>query len=227
MKPTIFELADPQLVDISAEVSTLCRDFGIPFEAEPRLLDTIAHCDAKRFARPYKDGAELAMKRPFGPDLRAIVERNDLTAKLLFSLDHVTCDEAGMLELLDRLGIKGLFEAIHIAAHDESDHMPAASMETRIAPVAHEHILPFVREAMATFLNDEIGMKASKRHDFKKKKGRLVVVPGRIADFIQRALAIAGWDFTAEEIAENYGAVLMKRAWVRHPRPRRRAVDRV
>jgi hypothetical protein len=222
MKPTIFHLADAGQGDLSAGVSNLCREFGVPMEAEPRLHDTIAHCAAERFLQPYDAGAQLALKRPHGPEMRRTIARPDLTPKLLVSFDHLTCDEAGFLEMTDRYGVMGMIEFV-MASAETSDGVVVSPPHTRVAPVAHEHILPFVREAVAAFLNDEIGMKASKRRDFKKKKGKLTVVPGRMADFIQRALILARWDFTAEEIAENYGILLQDRPWNRHPRPRRRS----
>jgi hypothetical protein len=200
-------------------VKALCRDFKIPLEAEARLLDTLAYCDAQRFSIPYASGLTLTLQRPFGSEMRRLLNNPELTAELLYSLDHRTCDEAGLLELIDRVGAIGMFHAVATAIGDSAGHLAISDIPTRIAPVAPDDALPLVREAMATFVNDAVGMKASPKKDFKQKRDTVIAVPGRMADFLMRALAIAGWEYTATDISANYEAVLLKREWDRRPRP--------
>ncbi len=221
MKPSI-DTGNATSHDRTAVVSALCQDFKIPVESEGRLLDTLAYCNSKRFNIPYAAGFALTLQRPFGSELRALVNSPELTPERLYSLDHVTCNEAGLLELVDRVGAVGMFNALSTALGKNADALNIRDMPERISPVTPDDALPLVREALANFVNDAVGMEASAKKDFEQKRGVVLAVPGRMADFLMRALTIAGWNYTAADVSSNYNVVLLKRGWERRPHGSRR-----
>jgi hypothetical protein len=161
----------------------------------------------ERFSAPYADGAELALQRPFGVELRALTGRHDLHVEDLTSLDADTFETAGHLDFFDRHGME-VGWALICAALQAEGRLPLTD-GTRTDAIEPLRIRMVMRDGLVELFRKYTGRGAS-RSDIRLigSRARPVIVPGSCADFVQTALKSLGWSFTDTDIAENYSLVI-------------------
>jgi hypothetical protein len=192
------------MAELRSGASRLCHDFKLGSEAEERLCNYMAFVAARRFKLPFAAGGEAALGRLKGRALRAEVSGEYASARILLELESSTCPQVMFLETIDRCGMPhGLFAIIE-AMSDSNELIHVGQFPERTEPVQEKDIAVFVREPLLALFHELTGTVPSKKRDFKRKKGKLVVVSGSPADFLAQALALCGWHFTVAQLAKLY-----------------------
>ncbi|MBY8823845.1 hypothetical protein [Sphingomonas colocasiae] len=195
------------LPDTYKVTELMAQKFGLNDNQANDLAGALPAFRPERFSLPYADGAELALQRPFGTELRALTGRHNLHIEELALLDEDTFETAGHLDFFDRHGMEVGWALIRAAWAAEGQLPPAAG--TRVEPIDASKILTLMRDGLAELFRKYTGHSAS-RSDFRIVGGRRqpVIVQGSCADFVHTALKSLGWPFTDADIAENYSLVI-------------------
>jgi len=199
-----FQTYDDVAEHLDHRAAALLDEFGISDSYFLSFYDCLSHIARERFDVPYADGETFVLKRSFGTDIRLALSTSELTIEQFANADPSGCPYIPILELVDRFGVKatmGILLRLH-GPFSEPNVILYASERT--LPVDPAEMLIVVGEFVAQMFALMTDSKPSRRRDFKKKRGQVIATPRRMADFIQKALAIAGWSFSAKELAKRY-----------------------